>query len=70
MRASAGISGPVTFPRIVQGATVTRGLLRTRLVFPISLRVMTYSLSPSSPNHTGVATFAPFLRKVPKEMYF
>jgi len=34
-------SGPVTFPRIVQGATFTCGLLRMRLVLPMLLRVMT-----------------------------
>ena len=41
MRALAGNSGPVTVPRILHGATVTFGLLRIRLVFPISLRVIT-----------------------------
>src|SRR6202030_3535709 len=41
MRACAANSGPVTFPRIVQGATVTFGLLRMRFVLPISLRVIT-----------------------------
>jgi len=70
MRADAANSGPITFPRMVQGATVTWGLLRMRFVLPISLRVITYSLSPSSPNHTGVAIFAPFLRNVVREMYF
>ncbi len=70
IRACAINSGPVTLPRMVQGATFTCGLLRTRFVFPISLRVITYSLSPSSPNQTGVATPVPFLRKVVKEIYF
>jgi hypothetical protein len=37
MRAIAGNSAPVTWPRMVQGATPTLGLLRKRLVFPKSL---------------------------------
>src|SRR5437016_1347522 len=63
-RADAAISAPVTFPRIVQGATFTCALFRMRLVLPMSLRVITYSLPSSSPNQTGVATAAPVLRKV------
>src|SRR5580658_913579 len=34
MRAVAGNSGPMTFPRMVQGAILTCGLLRMRLHFP------------------------------------
>jgi hypothetical protein len=68
--ADAANSGPVTFPRIVQGATRTCALLRMRFVLPISLRVITKSRSESSPNHTGVATAAPFFRKVVSEIYF
>jgi hypothetical protein len=41
MRAVAANSAPVTFPRIVQGAIRTWGLLRIRFVFPMSLRVIT-----------------------------
>ncbi len=41
MRATAATSAPVAFPRIVQGATRTCGLLRMRLVLPRSLRVIT-----------------------------
>ncbi len=70
IRAVAANSGPLSFPRIVQGATLTCGLLRMRLVFPISLRVITYSLPLSSPNQTGVGTPTPVLRKVTSEMYF
>ena len=70
IRTVAGNSAPVTFPRIVDGATRTCGLLRMRLVLPMSLRVITYNRSPSSPNHTGVATPAPLLRNVTREMYF
>ena len=55
MRAVAANSGPVILPRMVQGATRTWGLLRMRLYFPESLRVITYSLSSCSPNQTGVA---------------
>jgi len=41
MRAAAVTWGPVTFPRMVHGATITWALLRMRFVFPISLRVIT-----------------------------
>lgn len=41
MRAVAGNSGPVIVPRIVLGAMRTCGLLRMRLDFPESLRVIT-----------------------------
>src|SRR5580700_3852229 len=41
-----------------------------RFVFPMSLRVITYSLLPSSPNHTGVSIPVPVLRNVVSEMYF
>jgi hypothetical protein len=38
----AANSGPVTLPRIVQGATLSLcGLLRMRFVLPMSLRVIT-----------------------------
>lgn len=40
MRAVAGDSGPVIFPRMVQGPTLTWGLLRMRLHFPNLLLVM------------------------------
>src|ERR1700733_3027458 len=49
---------------MVQGATRTRGLFRTRLALPISLRVITYNLSPSSPNHTGFASATPLFPNV------
>jgi hypothetical protein len=55
---------------MVQGATVTCGLFRMRFVLPILLRVITYNLSPSSPNHTGVAIFAPFLAESAKRDIF
>ena len=41
-----------------------------RFALPMSLRVMTNSLPPSSPNHTGVATPTPVLRNVVSEIYF
>ena len=41
MRAVAGNSGPVTFPRMVQGATFTWELLRMRFALPMSPRVIT-----------------------------
>lgn len=41
MRALAGNSGPVTVPRMVQGAIRTSGLFLMRLYFPESLRVIT-----------------------------
>lgn len=41
MRPCASNSGPVTFPRIVQGAIRTRELLRMRLYFPESSRLIT-----------------------------
>ena len=69
-RAVAANSGPVTFPRIVHGATFTCGLLRMRLALPMSLRVITYSFPSSSPNQTGVGTPTPVLRNVVNEMYF
>src|SRR6266478_8816202 len=40
MRTVAGNSGPVIFPRMVQGAILTCGLLRIRLYFPVLLLVM------------------------------
>src|ERR1700674_2253835 len=40
MRAVAGNSGPVIFPRMVQGAILTCGLLRMRLYFPVLLLVI------------------------------
>src|SRR3982074_2626275 len=49
---------------MVQGATRTWGLLRMRLYFPEVDRVITKSLSSSSPNHTGVATAWPVLRSI------
>lgn len=36
----------------------------------MTLRVITYNLPVSSPNHTGVATATPFFRNVVREMYF
>src|SRR5207302_8808956 len=53
MRARAENSGPVTLPLALQGATLTAELLRMRLYFPESLRVLTYSFPLLSPNHTG-----------------
>lgn len=41
MRAVAGNSGPVIFPRMVQGAILTCGLLRMRLHLPNLLLVIT-----------------------------
>jgi hypothetical protein len=58
------------FASNAQAAIRTWGLFRMRLYFPESLRVLTYSLSSSSPNHTGVGTAAPVLRKVERLMYF
>src|ERR1700746_1783326 len=43
-RALPAKSGPVIFPFMLQGATLTRGLLRMRLYFHESLRVMNTSL--------------------------
>ena len=40
MRAVAGNAGPVIFPRMVQGAILTCGLLRRRLYFPVLLLVI------------------------------
>ena len=57
-------SGPVTFPRMVQGAIVAFGLLRMRLHFPVLLLVMKQSRPLSSANQIGVRTATPFLRKV------
>jgi len=62
IRAVAANSGPVIFPRMVQGKIRTLELLRIRLNLPESLRLITYSLSPSSPNHTGVRTMSPDFR--------
>ncbi len=55
-------SGPVILPPMVHGASFTCGLLRMRLYFPESLRVITYTLSSSSANHTGVFTARPLFR--------
>src|SRR6185437_15839156 len=62
IRAVAVNSGPVTFPRIVQGATATVGLFRMRLYFQESFRVMKYSLPSRSANQSGVRTPVPFFR--------
>src|SRR6266576_1196229 len=69
-RTRAANSGPVIFPRIVQGATFTCGLFRMRLYFPESLRVMKYNLPFSSANQLGVCTARPLLRKVARLTYF
>src|SRR3954467_1645649 len=70
MRARPGKSGPVTLPRILQGATCTCGLFRMRLYFHESLRVITYSFPSPSPNQTGVRTGVPSFLKVVSEIYF
>jgi len=70
IRAVPANSGPVILPRMVQGAIRTCGLLRMRLYFPESLRVITYSLPFSSPNQTGVCTTEPSFLEVPREVYF
>lgn len=70
IRARPANSGPVTVPRIVQGATLTRGLFRIRLYFHESLRVLKYSLPASSANHTGVRTAEPSFLKVVSETHF
>src|SRR6185312_1305254 len=62
IRAVAANSGPVTLPRMVQGATATAGLLWMRLYFQESFRVMKYSLSSRSANQSGVRTPVPFFR--------
>src|SRR5258705_5560172 len=69
-RTRAGNSGPVIFPRIVQGATLACGLFRMRLYFPESFRVIKYNLPSSSANQIGVCTAKPFLRKVARLTYF
>src|SRR5262249_679388 len=69
-RTRAGNSGPVTFPRIVQGATLACGLFLIRLHFPESSRDMKYILAPSSANQMGVGTPTPLLRNVVRLMYF
>ncbi len=63
-RTLAENSGPVTFPRMVEGAILTSGLLRRRLALPVLAAVITYRCPFSSPNQTGVYTGVPFLRKV------
>lgn len=68
-RTFAENSGPVTFPRMVEGAILTSGLLRSRLALPVLLAVMTYRCPFSSPNQTGVYTGVPFLRKVARLIY-
>jgi len=70
IRAVAPNSGPVTLPRIVQGAISTRGLLRIRLALRDFGLVNRYSLPSASANHTGVRTGTPDLRKLVKERYF
>jgi len=69
-RAVPSNSSPVILPRIVQGATLTRELLRMRLYLPESFRVITQSFPLCSANHIGVYTAAPFLRNVANERYF
>src|SRR5215467_4516 len=69
IRAFPRSSGPVILPRIVQGASSTRELFRMRFTFPAFGLLKTYSLPPFSPNHTGVVTGTPFLRKDVREMY-
>src|SRR5215475_3639460 len=69
-RTRAGNSDPVTFPRMVQDATLACGLFRIRLHFPESSRDMKYILAPSSANQIGVGTATPFLRNVVRLMYF
>ena len=70
IQAVASKSGPVTLPRIVQGAIRTRGLVRIGLALPDFGLVNRYSLSSASANHTGVRTGTPDLRKLVKERYF
>ncbi len=70
MRAVPGNSGPVTLPRIVQGATVTLALFRIRLYFPNLLLVMKYNRPSDSANQTGVRTATPFFRNVARLTYF
>lgn len=70
IRAVASNSGPVTLPRIVQGAIRTRGLFCIRLALPDFGLVNRYSLPSASANHTGVRTGTPDLRKLTKERYF
>lgn len=70
IRALPENSSPVILPRIVQGATITRGSLRIRLYFHESLRVIKTSLPSLSANQIGVRTAVPFFRKDASEMYF
>jgi hypothetical protein len=45
--ASAATHSPVTFPNLLHGAMLTRGLVRIRLILPESPTVQIYKLSPS-----------------------
>ena len=55
-------------PRRLHSATVTRGVCRTRLSFPVPAGVKTARRSPSGTTHTGVGTASPVRRKVVSEM--
>jgi len=68
--AFAANSGPVTLPRMVEGAMRTSGLFRVRFTLPDVGFVNTYNLPSCSANHTGVLTGTPFLRNVVSKMYF
>src|SRR5215470_19109964 len=73
----AGTHAPRNPPRMSQGATFTRGLLRMRFTFPETPMVYTYSLAScessfregSAANHTGVFTLWPLFLKVSRFRY-
>src|SRR6266566_3424420 len=75
--ARAGTHSPFNPPRMSQGATFTRGLLRMRFTFPETPIVYTYSFASfessfaegSAANHTGVFTPWPLFLKVSRFRY-
>lgn len=70
MVASPGQIGPVTEPRMVQGATMTREFRRMRFAFPVFAPVNATIWSPSKANQMGVDTPLPSRLKVVRLMYF
>jgi hypothetical protein len=64
-----GTATPQGLPRVVQGASRTSTLWRTRLTFPEARWVRAYSLPSSAAAHTGVATLPPSRRKVTKSRW-
>src|ERR1700712_3727052 len=63
-RATPSMERPRGRPRIVQGASSTRPLLRIRLIFPAAGFDHTCSSSPCRTAQTGVGTGTPFFPKV------